>query len=92
MSQTVIDYVRYSDSLESPKPDEERTFDEIAATMRRISAMISDRSRHATRSVHAKSHGVLKADLIVADGLPGHLAQGLFKKPGEVSRNLAFLH
>ncbi len=83
MPEPIISYVRYSDSVESPKADEERVFDEIAASMGRIAAMINDRSRHATRSVHAKSHGLLKADFIVADGLPEHLAQGLFKRAGK---------
>jgi hypothetical protein len=82
MTAPAAGYVRYSDSLESPKPDEQRTFDEIAAAMRRIAEMINDRSRHAVRAVHAKSHGLLRADLTVADGLPEHLAQGLFKGAG----------
>jgi hypothetical protein len=51
--------------------------------MRRIAEMINDRSRHAVRAVHAKSHGLLRADLTVADGLPEHLAQGLFKGAGK---------
>lgn len=37
---------------------------------------------HAVRAVHAKSHGLLKGTLIIDDGLPSELAQGLFAKPG----------
>ena len=74
-------YVRYSDALEQPKPDEEKTFDELAAVMGRISAIMFDRYRHATRSVHAKSHGLLRADLAVHPNLPPELAQGLFATP-----------
>ena len=77
-------YVRYSDALETPKPDEEATFDELAATMGRLSALMFDRYRHATRSVHAKSHGLLRADLTVHADLPPELAQGLFARPASI--------
>ena len=75
------EYVRYSDALEQPKPDEEKTFDEIAALMGRLGALMFDRYRHATRSVHAKSHGLIRADLTVYDNLAPELAQGLFARP-----------
>ena len=75
------EYVRYSDALEQPKADEEKTFDELAGVMGQISAVMFDRYRHATRSVHAKSHGLLRADLTVLPGLPPELAQGLFAAP-----------
>jgi len=74
-------YLRYTDSIEVVHVDEERIFSEIASTMRHISELIDDRCRHAARSVHAKSHGLLKAELTVMDGLPEPLAQGLFQ-PG----------
>ncbi len=90
MPEPATGFVRYSDSVESPRADEERIFDEIAASMRRIASMINDRSRHATRSVHAKSHGLLKADFIVAGGLPEHLAQGLFKRAGKYPAIMRF--
>jgi hypothetical protein len=38
-------------------------------------------SSHALRSVHAKSHGLLKDSFEVLTGLPDALAQGLFAKP-----------
>jgi catalase len=76
-----ISYVPYSDAVEVPIPNEERVFDEIAATMRHIAEIIGDRARHAARAVHAKSHGLLKADLTVADSLPEPFRQGLFSRP-----------
>jgi len=76
-----VTYLPYSDSVEAAIPNEEQVFDELARTMRHIAEMIGDRARHAARAVHAKSHGLLKAELTVAEGLPGHLAQGLFSKP-----------
>ena len=73
--------IRYTDALEQPKPDEEQTFDELAGVMGQISRLMFDRYRHATRSVHAKSHGLLRADLSVLPNLPPELAQGLFAAP-----------
>jgi hypothetical protein len=70
--------VRYSDSIETIAPDEEKTFDELAIVMGKISAAMNDQYRHAVRPVHAKSHGLLKAELKVNDGLPADLRQGLF--------------
>ena len=73
-------YCPYSASIEVQKPDEEQVFSEIASRMKHISELVSDRARHATRSVHAKSHGLLKAELTVLDGLPEPLAQGMFQR------------
>jgi hypothetical protein len=73
-------YVPYSDSVEVAVPNEEQVFDDLSAAMRHIAEMIGDRARHAARAVHAKSHGVLKAELTVLDGLPEPLAQGLFSR------------
>ena len=47
--------------------------------MANVSELISDRARHAARSVHAKSHGLLRAELTVLDRLPEPLAQGMFQ-------------
>jgi hypothetical protein len=63
------------------KPDEDHVFDQLAATMRGISEIFNDRGRHAYRSVHAKSHGLLKGELQIFDNLPAPYAQGLFAKP-----------
>ncbi len=75
-------YCRYSERIEVPKPEEEQQFAEIASRMKNISSLMSDRARHAARSVHAKSHGLLRAELTVLDGLPEPLAQGIFQHGG----------
>jgi hypothetical protein len=74
-------YIPYSDSVEVKKADEDQVFDQLAATMRGISATFNDRARQAYRPVHAKSHGLLKGELQVFDNLPVAYAQGLFAKP-----------
>jgi catalase len=76
-------YIRFHESVEVPQPGEEQSFTELASTMVLISTMINDRCRHAARSVHAKSHGLLRAELKVLEQLPPELAQGLFQ-PGSV--------
>ncbi len=83
-------FVPYDDSVEHAIPDEEKVFDELASTMRHIAEMIGDRARHAARAVHAKSHGLLKAELTVSAGLPEHLAQGLFSKAGSYPAIMRF--
>lgn len=76
-------YVRYTDSVEEIQPDEQETFAEIGHLMRDIVTKIGARQRHVVRSVHAKSHGLLKAKMTVKDDLPEELQQGLFAELGK---------
>ncbi|MEZ0485008.1 catalase family protein [Fibrella aquatica] len=72
----------YSPSYEQPAPDEAETIQEIIDTMAEIQQKTYKSQGHAIRSVHAKSHALLKGELQVYDNLPPYLAQGLFAKPG----------
>ena len=72
---------RYSADLDRPHKDEKQTADAIAKTMTAIADKTFADGGHALRSVHAKSHGILKGSFEVFAGLPGPLAQGLFAKP-----------
>ncbi|KPC49075.1 catalase family protein [Amantichitinum ursilacus] len=78
-------YVLFDASVEQIDPDEEQTFQAIAASMHHISAIMFERYQHAVRSVHAKTHGVVKGEMIVRNDLPRHLAQGVFATPGVYS-------
>lgn len=62
-------------------PDEERLGREIDETTAQIRETTFENSGHATRSVHAKGHGILQAELEIFEGLPP-LAQGIFSRPG----------
>lgn len=73
--------VEYDASLETEEPTEAATGAAMVETLRGISETTYKNSGRASRSVHAKSHGVLKATLHVAPGLPPALAQGLFAEP-----------
>jgi hypothetical protein len=73
--------VRYDADLETEETSEAATGAAMVETLRGISETTFSNSGRASRSVHAKSHGVLKATLHVAPGLPSAFAQGLFAKP-----------
>jgi hypothetical protein len=74
--------VRFSPDVEKPEPDEAQTFAELVATLRGITETTSKDYGHSVRAVHAKSTGLVKAELRVLDNLPPVLAQGLFAQPG----------
>ena len=74
--------IPYSPSVEVPEEDEEKTTDDLIEQMTKIQETVYKDGGHALRSVHAKSHGLLNATLIVSEGLPFALAQGVFARPG----------
>ncbi len=82
--------LRFTPDMEKPAPDEAETNAALIETLGKISETTFAHSGHAIRSVHAKSHGVLRATLVVHPDLPPALAQGLFAKPGEYDAVLRF--
>ena len=74
--------IPYSPSVEVPEEDEQQTTDALIEQMTKIQEIVYKDGGHALRSVHAKSHGLLNATLIVSAGLPAALAQGVFARPG----------
>ncbi|NDK38470.1 catalase [Pseudoxanthomonas gei] len=81
---------RYEASLDPVEDDEAQTAQDIAETMLRIAGKTFADGGHAIRSVHAKSHGLLKAELEVLADLPAVLAQGLFARPGRYPTLMRF--
>ena len=73
-------YVRYAPDVEVRDPNEDALTAEILDIMAATNRRAFDRHRHAVRDAHAKSHGILKGELVVPD-LPEHLRQGLFSRP-----------
>ena len=55
--------------------------------MAKIRETTFENSGHAIRSVHAKSHGLIEAELTVFDGLPPALAQGIFARAAAAIRS-----
>jgi hypothetical protein len=74
--------LRYDRSFEVLEQDEAETNAKMIHTLRGIQQTVYQDSGHAERAVHAKSHGILRGELRVAEGLPASLAQGMFAKPG----------
>ncbi|MGD0102492.1 MAG: catalase family protein [Rhodopila sp.] len=89
MSDAVVP-VRFDPSMEHISPHEAETHAALIDTLRSISETTFAHSGHATRAVHAKGHGLLRGKVTVLPGLPPHLAQGLFAKPGEYPAVLRF--
>jgi hypothetical protein len=75
-------YLMYRDNLETIAPDESETKQKIVDVMADGMRLAREKYGHSVRISHAKAHGLLKGELIVADGLPLELAQGLFAQPG----------
>ena len=73
---------RYDASLDAPEKDEAETAEAISQLMTKISTKTLEDGGHPLRGVHAKSHGLIKAELEVLPDLPPQLAQGLFATPG----------
>ena len=70
----------YQPNFEVPEEEEAQTREALATSLRGISESTFENSGHATRSVHAKSHGLLIGEMQVLDNLPPYLAQGIFAK------------
>lgn len=74
--------IRYSSDLESIKDDETETIAGLNEQFDVIMQKTAEDYGHAVRSVHAKAHGIIEAEMTVAAGLPPELAQGMFATPG----------
>lgn len=74
--------IPYDSRYEAEEEGEQETRAQLLHTLHGISATTYKDSGHASRSVHAKSHGLLRGHLHVLDGLAPELAQGIFAQPG----------
>lgn len=81
-SEPAIRPLLYQPEFEQPEPHERATEDGLVSTLRSISETTLKQEGRALRSVHAKSHALLRGELTVALDLPPELAQGLFAGPG----------
>src|SRR5258708_13363981 len=83
-------FVRYSDSVETLQTGEAETVDQITATLLNIVKKVGERQRHTVRGVHAKSHGLLKADVIVPPDLREELRPCFFHNAARYQPVLPF--
>ena len=70
--------IPYQPGFEAPEDGEAETIAETKEVLLKMSATMFEHTGHAPRSVHAKSHGLLRGELEVLPNLPPTLAQGLF--------------
>ena len=75
-------YLRYSDDIETIRPDEQAAIDGIIQGMTDQTETVEKREGHAVRASHAKTTACVIGELTIAPGLPPELAQGLFATPG----------
>ena len=78
---TVSAPIVFDPSMEAIEANEGQTDRDIVETMSKINETTYNNGGIALRSVHAKSHGLLRGELTVP-ALHGVLAQGLFAKAG----------
>lgn len=74
--------VRYQPGVEQISDDERETIDQISKVVKDITERVEKKDGMAMRATHAKATGFLKGELLIADGLPAELAQGMFARPG----------
>ena len=74
--------VPYSPEVEQVPADEAETIAQIGRMMVGMAETMQRRHGYAMRATHAKATGLLKGELVVPEGLPAELAQGLFAQPG----------
>jgi hypothetical protein len=82
--------IAYSSAIETVEADEAKTIQDLVQTLLKISEITYKDGHHALRSVHAKSHALLKGTLVVMSNLPEELAQGMFASPGAHPAMLRF--
>lgn len=73
--------IAFQPSFEQIPEDEAQTSQELAETLHSIMEITLKDNGHANRSVHAKSHGLLRGEITILDNLPPELAQGAFARP-----------
>ena len=73
--------IDYTSAIETIDDDEARLTHEIVERMAASNRCAFERHRHAIRDAHAKSNGLLVGELVVHDGLPADLRQGVFSEP-----------
>jgi hypothetical protein len=63
-------YVRYSEDLESRRPDEDELIDKMIKVLHGNNEWAFKKYHHGIRDAHAKSHGILGGELTVYPDLP----------------------
>ena len=78
------EFVRYKPEIETIDPDLDRLLDQIVAFWEKTvrESPVVEGSGRAVRGVHAKTFGVVKAEVQILRNVPPAYAQGIYAKPG----------
>src|SRR5262245_38067798 len=79
-----LDFVRYTPDLEKLDPNLDRLLEQIIAFWEKKvrESPVAEGSGRAVRGAHAKTYGVVKADVQILRNVPPAYAQGIYAKPG----------
>jgi hypothetical protein len=79
-----LDFVRYTPEIETIDPDLDRLLEPIIAFWKKLvsESPVVEGSGRAVRGVHAKTYGVVKAEVQILRNVPPAYAQGIYAKPG----------
>lgn len=90
MTNVRLTPLKYRPIYEVLESHEASTEDGLQHTLRKISETTYKHSGHASRSVHAKSHGLIQAEIEIYKDLPDYLAQGIFAVPKKLPLAMRF--
>src|SRR5262245_17605137 len=78
------DFVRYTPEIETIDPDLDRLMEQIIAFWEKTvrESPVVEGSGRAVRGAHAKTYGVVKAEVRILRNVPPAYAQGIYAKPG----------
>ena len=83
-----LEFVRYSPDIEALDPDLDKLLDQIIAFWENKvrNSPVEEGSGRATRGAHAKSYGVVRAELQILNNVPAPYAQGIYATPAATMR------
>src|SRR5262245_15101977 len=87
-----LDFVRYTPEIETIDPDLDRLLEQIIAFWEKKvrESPAAEGSGRAVRGAHAKTYGVVKAEVQMLRNVPSAYAQGIYAKPGRHSALIRF--
>jgi hypothetical protein len=78
------DFVRYAPEVENLDPNLDKLLDDIIDFWENKvgKSPVEEGSGHATRGAHAKSYGVVRAEVQILNNVPAPYVQGMYATPG----------
>ena len=79
-----LGFIRYTPEIETIDPDLDRLLEQIIAFWEKTvrESPVVEGSGRAVRGAHAKTYGVVRAEVQILRNVPPAYAQGIYAKPG----------